>query len=131
VVWDDAVKSAAESAFSSPAKVFQALTAIAEVGRACFQARSGGPPLGPIERAFVSRVPFKYTGFESQTTLGLFGADRVFHHQGQSRQMQRHLTLGGGATNNCLQIYFELDDASDRVLIGHCGRHLRYSRQRT
>jgi hypothetical protein len=45
--------------------------------------------------------------------------------------MQRHLTLGGGTTNNCLQIYFEFDDDSRCVLIGSCGRHLPYHHQRT
>ncbi len=64
-------------------------------------------------------------------TLGLHGTDRVFHHQGQSRQMVRHLTLGGGSTNNCLQIYFEFDEETRRVLIGYCGRHLPYASQRT
>lgn len=130
-VWEDAERSAEQSSFGSPAKVFQALEAIAEVGRAYFKARNGGPPLGPMDRAFLSRIPFKYTCFESPTTLSLFGAERVFHHGGQSRQMQRHLTLGGGTTNNCLQIYFEFDDPAQRVLIGYCGRHLPYSSQRT
>jgi hypothetical protein len=130
-VWEDAERSAEQSPFASPTKVYRALEAIADVGRAYFRARQGGPPLGPLDRAFLSRVPFKYTSFESQTTLGLFGAERVFHHGGQSRQMQRHLTLGGGTTNNCLQIYFDFDDAAQRVLVGYCGRHLRYSRQRT
>lgn len=131
VVWEDAERSAEHSSFGAPAKVFQALEAIAEVGRAYFKARSGGPPLGPVDRAFLRRVPFKYTAFESQTTMSLFGGERVFHHRGQSRQMQRHLTLGGGNTNRCLQIYFDFDDATQRVLVGYCGRHLPYTRQRT
>lgn len=131
VVWEDAEKSAEASPFRTPAKVYRALQAIAEVGRAYFQARDGGPPLGPVERAFVCRVPFKYTGFESQTTLHLYGEARVFHHRNESRQMQRHLTLGGGDTNNCLQIYFDFDDTAHRVAIGYCGRHLPYYRQRT
>lgn len=131
VVWEDARHSAALSPFRSPVKVYRALEAIAEVGRAYFQAKEGGPPLGPVERAFACRVPFKYTGFESQTTLRLYGAERVFHHDGQSRQMQRHLTLGGGDTNNCVQIYFDFNDDSRHVLIGYCGRHLPYHRQRT
>jgi hypothetical protein len=131
MVWEDARRSAASSPFPSPVKVYRALESIGEVGRSYFQAKEGGPPLGPVERAFACRVPFKYTGFESQTTLRLYGAERVFHHDGQSRQMQRHLTLGGGDTNNCLQIYFDFDDDSRRVLIGHCGRHLPYHRQRT
>jgi len=37
----------------------------------------------------------------------------------------------GGQTNNCLQIYFEFDHESERVLIGYCGRHLPYAGQRT
>jgi hypothetical protein len=126
----DAYRSAEESPFSSPAKVFQALEAMAEVGRAYFESRNGGPPLGRIDQAFLRRIPFKYTGFESQTTRSLFGEERVFHHGGESRQMQRHLTLGG-TTNNCLQIYFEFDEPTQRVLIGYCGRHLPYARQRT
>jgi hypothetical protein len=131
VIWESALRSAEESLFASPSQVFRALRAIAEVGRDYFSARAGGPPLGPMEQAFRNKVPFKYTSFESQTTLGLFGADRVFRHGEQSRQMQRHLTLGGGQTNNCLQIYFEFDDANRRVLIGYCGRHLPFHRQRT
>jgi len=130
-LWEDATRSAEQSLYASPAKVFQALQAIAAVGRDYFQAQSGGPSLGPVDQAFHTRVPFKYTGFESQTTLSLYGAERVFHHGEQSRQMQRHLTLGGGQTSNCLQIYFEFDDATRRVLIGYCGRHLSYYRQRT
>ena len=130
-VWDDAERSAEQCSFGSPAKVFQALEAIAVVGRAYFKARHGGPPLGPMDRAFLSHVPFKYTCFESPTTLGIFGAERVFHRGGQSRQMQRHLTLGGGTTNNCLQLYFDFDNATQRVLIGYCGRHLPFARQRT
>jgi hypothetical protein len=131
VVWEDAERSAERSSFASPAKVFQALAAVAEVGRSYLAARNGGPPSGPLDRAFLSRVPFKYTCFESPTTLSLFGAERVFHHHGESRQMLRHLTLGGGTTNNCLQIYFDFDAPSRRVLIGHCGRHLPYASQRT
>ena len=130
-VWEDAVHSAELSPFRTPGKVYRALEAIAEVGRAYFQAKDGGPTLGPVEQAFACRVPFKYTGFESHSTLNLYGAERVFHDREHSRQMQRHLTLGGGETNNCLQIYFDFDDAERRVPIGYCGRHLPFHRQRT
>jgi hypothetical protein len=130
-VWEDAVRSAEASPYAVAAKVFQALKAIAEVGRAYFAARESGAPLGCIEGAFAARVPFKYTAFESRTTINRYGQQRVFHHVGRTLQMQRHLTLGGGTTNNCLQIYFEFDDDNRRVLVGYCGRHLPYHRQRT
>ncbi len=130
-VWEDALRSAADSRFASPAQVLRALRAISEVGRLYFKALDGGPPLGPVDRALSAHVPFKYAGFESPTTLRLFGSERVFHDGQRSQQMQRHLTLGGGQTNHCLQIYFDFDDASRRVLIGYCGRHLPYCRQRS
>jgi hypothetical protein len=131
VIWDDARQAADKSPYRMPGKVYRALRAIAEVGRAYFQARDGGPPLGPVEQAFSCRVPFKYSSFESETTMRMYGSERVFHLGNDSRQMQRHLRLGGGDTNNCIVIYFDFDDATQRVLIGYCGRHLHYHRQRT
>lgn len=131
-VWEDAVRAAEGSLFASPDQVYRALRAIAEVGRDYFSARSSGTGVGPLDQAFQKRIPYKYTGFESAGTLSLYGADRVFRHGRLSLQMQRHLTLGrGGQTNNCLQIYFEFDHESERVLIGYCGRHLPYAGQRT
>ncbi|MCI0701723.1 MAG: hypothetical protein L0241_11625 [Planctomycetia bacterium] len=131
VIWDDALRAAEQSRFAHPTQVFRALRAIAEVGRVYFAAQEEGPQLGPVEHAFASRIPFKYSGFESQTTMSMYGAERVFRHAGRSQQMQRHLTLGGGDAVNCLVIYFEFDETAQRVQIGYCGRHLRYAGQRT
>jgi hypothetical protein len=86
-VWEDAVRSSAASPYAVADKVFQALKAIAEVGRAYFAAKEGGPPLGRIEQAFTVRVPFKDTAFESATTLSHPGQQRIFHHRGRSLQM--------------------------------------------
>lgn len=129
--WEDARRSAEESPFASPAQVWRALRAIAEVGREYFAAADGDAPLGPIDQAFSRRVPFKYTGFESESTLSRFGNERVFHDAANTLQMQRHLTLGGGQTNNCLQIFFEFDDEARRVAVGYCGKHLPFHRQRS
>jgi predicted nucleic acid-binding Zn-ribbon protein len=132
VVWEDAYRSAERSTSKVSGKVFRALQAIAEVGREYFRAQRSGAPLGRVDQAFSRRIPFKYSAFESQTTMSMYGEQRVFHHLGKSRQMQRHLTLsGGGETSNCLQIYFDFDEESERVLIGYCGRHLPYYSQRT
>jgi predicted nucleic acid-binding Zn-ribbon protein len=130
-VWEEAVRSAEQSLFASPDQVYRALLAIVEVGRDYFSARAREVAGGPLDRVFQKRIPFKYTGFESATTLSRYGADRVFRHGELSLQMQRHLTLGGGQTNNCLQIFFEFEDMNQRVLIGYCGRHLPYAGQRS
>ncbi len=130
-VWSSAQESAGESGFLNPEKVYLALQAIGEVGRDYFSSQDGGEPLGPLDQAIRSRVPFKYSAFESRSTKGMYGAERVFRDGSRSQQMQRHLTLGGGQTTNCLQIYFALDDQRRKVTIGYCGRHLNYYRQRT
>ncbi|MBI4220410.1 MAG: hypothetical protein HY682_09725 [Chloroflexi bacterium] len=124
-VWRSAEESAEKSSFSRPAQVYQALLAINEVADTYFRSRATGKPMGPWEKAFGERG-FKYAATESQNTLNMYGEERVFVHKGRKLQMQRHLTLGGGDRRNCLQIYFELDDGSQRFVIGYCGVHLRY-----
>jgi hypothetical protein len=130
-VWDSAAEAAGQSDGNQPDQVFRALQAIAEVGRLYFQARQAGRSMGPLDRALRSRVPFKYSGTESPTTLSMFGGARVFRHRGQSRRILKHLTLNRGDRRHCVQIYFEFDDDSRRVLVGYCGRHLPISRQPT
>lgn len=44
--------------------------------------------------------------------------------------MLRHLTLGGGDRQNCLQVYFEFDRDARKVLIGYCGVHLPHAKGR-
>lgn len=56
----------------------------------------------------------------------MYGAERTFVHRGRKLVMQRHLTLGGGDRQNCLQIYFDVDESRQRFVIGYCGMHLRY-----
>ena len=131
IVWESALESAEQSPFPLPQKVHRALQAIAEVAREHFRSIREGRSMGPLQQAFARRVPFKFANFESATTMSQYGLTRVFRHQGLERQMQRHLTFGGGETNLCLQIYFDFDDIAERVLIGYCGRHLPYTRQRS
>ena len=122
-VWDDAWSSAKKSLFPGPTRVMQALQAIAEVGRAYFAALPEGQSMGPLEQAFRAKIPFKYAPCESQMTMAMHGQERVF----QGREIQRHLTLGGGG--NCVQIYFEFDESRQRVIIAYCGQHLCHYRQ--
>jgi hypothetical protein len=123
-IWEDAVLSARRCDSNRASSVFRALQAVADVGRVYFEARRAGRAMGAIDEALSSRIPFKYTARESQTTLSQFGAERIFHHRGRSRLMLRHLTLARGDHKNCVQIYFEFDDETERVDVGYCGKHL-------
>jgi hypothetical protein len=126
-IWDDAWRSAKTSHFAGPTRVMEALIAIAETGRNYFAALREGRSMGPLDQAFHQMVPFKYAPCESQMTMAIHGRERLFHHGGKSREIQRHLTLGGGG--NCLQIYFEFEEANLKVVIAYCGSHLSHYRQ--
>jgi hypothetical protein len=126
-IWDDAWKSAEASHFAGPTRVMEALTAIAEVGRNYFAALREGRSLGPLDQAFQQKIPFKYAPCEGQMTMAMYGRERLFHHGGQHREIQRHLTLGGGGI--CLQVCFDFDEANHKVVVAHCGQHLSYYRQ--
>ena len=126
-VWDDAWSSAKKSRYPSPTRVIEALGAIAETGRELFAALQAGQPIGPLEKAFRAKVPFKYASGESQMTMAMYGQERIFQGPGQRREIQRHLTLGGGG--NCLQLYFDFDENRRKVIIAYCGQHLSHYRQ--
>lgn len=54
----------------------------------------------------------------------MYGAERIFRHQGRKQQMLKHLTLGRNNVVHTLQIYFEIDRPNGKVTIGYCGKHL-------
>ena len=124
-VWRSAEESADKSSFARPSQVYQALLAIKEVAEAYFKSKAASQSMGSWEKAFSERT-FKYAATESQNTMNMYGDERVFVHKGRKLQMLRHLTLGGGDRQNCLQIYFEVDEPRQRFVIGYCGMHLRY-----
>ena len=126
-IWDDAWSSAKKSHYPGPTRVMEALVAIAEIGRMYFEAMQAGQSIGPLDQAFREKVPFKYASGESQITMAMYGHERKFQGPAQRREIQRHLTLGGGG--NCLQLYFDFDEVRRKVIIAYCGQHLSHYRQ--
>ncbi len=126
-IWADAWRSAKASHFPGPTRVTEVLKAIAEVGRSYFAALREGQSMGPLDQAFRQKVPFKYASRESEMTMAMYGRERLFHDGDRRREIERHLTLGGGG--NCLQVYFDFDEANRKVIIAYCGQHLSHYRQ--
>jgi hypothetical protein len=129
IIWEDAKKSAKQSNFGRPIKVYEALNAIAVVGRRYFD-KEKGKLIDGLDKAFEQRG-FKYAAKESQNTINMYGKQRDFNNKGQKQRMQKHLTLGGGDRTNCIQIYFEFNSETKRVDIGYCGVHLDYYNKNT
>lgn len=128
-VLDTAQRSAEESDFGRPTEVFHALMAIRDVADLYFASREAGRPMGRWDDAFEERG-VKYAAQESRATMNQFGGERDFTNGGVKRRIEKHLTLGGGDKKNCLQIYFDADDAAGRFVIAYCGRHLRTEKYR-
>ncbi len=125
-----AKESAAGSRYKDPEKVFQAFEALSEVGPLYFSSKKRRESIGPLEDLFGKRG-FKYASQDSPTTTGMFAEQRTFTYIGRRVLMSRHLTLGGGSRENCLQIYFEFDEKNEKVVVGYCGVHLDYAGGRT
>jgi hypothetical protein len=122
-VWSTARESAEESKFARPAEVYEALEAIAELAE---EDRSGS--VGPWSKFFEQRR-IKYASGESEQTMAMHGEDRIFtdRFSGKRRQIEKHLTIGGGSRKNCVQIFFDRANDSDKFVIAYCGVHLPHA----
>jgi hypothetical protein len=128
---DKTRRSARESLYRDPDKVLHAFEALADLVHRYFEAGDGAARVGPLEVFFRSRGALEYAASESETTRGKFGVERSVTWEGRSMTLERHLTLGGGSRENCLQIYWEFLPDRRKILVGHCGVHLEYARHRT
>ena len=128
-VWDSAKKSAEDSDFRRPIEIYYALMAISDLCKRCRDARKKNKPVGPWDKHF-KQANLKYAHSESQTTLSKYGNDRMFTHDGKIRQILKHLTIGGGSAIDCLQIYFDDDGETDRMIVAYCGPHLPFASKR-
>lgn len=121
-IWSDAEDAAEESPFSRPNEVYEALGAIAELAELDAQ----DSDTGPWDKFFEERG-IKYAPNERQVTMGKYGGERIFHDRETDRrkEIQRHLTLGAGSREECVQIYFDREEGTDKFAVGYCGMHLQ------
>jgi hypothetical protein len=120
-IWSDAREAAEESPFSRPNEVYEALEAIAELAELDHEDSETGP-----WGKFFEERGIKYASNEKQVTMGKYGDERIFHDRDSDkrREIQRHLTLGAGSREECVQIYFDRQEDSDKFAVGYCGMHL-------
>ena len=122
-VWPTATAAAeavAPHAYHEPT-VRRALGAVADYARALSEHpeyRLGQPP-----HTFFHTRGLEYKPHESQSTMGDYARYRTHTHQGQTREVESHLTLNPGG-ERCTQLYFEADDADRVVRVVYCGAHL-------
>ena len=129
-IWPSALESASRSESERYESVYQALEVLHRIASEYFADGDGGGGVGRFEDAF-SPYRIKYSARESQTTGAKYAQQRTFTNGERSVQMERHLTIGGGDRQNTVQIFFDIDTAGRRFIVGYCGIHLDYARMRT
>ena len=114
-----AVKSADDSPYLDPARVFTLFSALDGVARAV-KARGG---LGEDLHAVLLRAGFEYKPHISMTSEGKHGDEYHFVYNGERKLFESHVTLGGSHNpQECLSVHWRRDGA-DRFVIAWCGKH--------
>tara|TARA_B000000441_G_C21740731_1_gene353509 strand:+ start:102 stop:1850 length:1749 start_codon:yes stop_codon:yes gene_type:complete len=142
VISKNAIKSAKESNFSFPRRVFEAFEMMSSSYQKILnKARSSQKDWKDYETIFRDisdedgRTTFRIANKESGNTMKKYGSHRRFLVEGYGQkskknkegkiEMQSHIKLGGTKNDSkCLRIHFIFDKKSEKFLIGHCGNHL-------
>ena len=61
----------------------------------------------------------------SQTTKGKYRHHYEFVYQGKKRLFESHITVGARDFNTCASIHFLFDKNRKKIIVAHCGKHLR------
>jgi hypothetical protein len=68
-------------------------------------------------------LPFKAD--VSQTALGKYPQEYRRSYDGKTVMLGPHIAFGAGTPRTCVRIYFYIDEAARRFVVGHVGNHLR------
>ena len=122
-VWTTALDAAAAVPLDSfsDSTVRRALAAVREYAERL--AESDDYRLGYAPHLFFDMRTLNYKHAESTTTMGMYGEQRRFTRDGQTREVQSHLTLNSNS-DRCVHLYFEADPAQRTVHVVYCGKHL-------
>lgn len=126
VLLERAEKTAAESPYKQPDKVYEVLKALHDIGE---KWKKNKGALGPDGwRGALEKEGFIYKPAISQTTRTKWGDEYTFKYNGDKLLFEEHVTLGAGDPNTCASVHWILDKKNWVVVVGHCGRHLPNTR---
>jgi hypothetical protein len=118
ILLPSALSSARASVFRRPADVRHAI----EVLVAAIADGALGAP-GGLEPALASS-PFRYASGVSETAHQQYASHYRRSYDGRTIMLGPHLKLGAGSPEFCLRIYWYVDSAAGKVVVGHIGAHL-------
>lgn len=118
-ILESAHSSAAESPYRFPSRVARALAALDSVYGQKFD-----EALGCDLKSAFRHYGLDYSSWQSESALGKHSSEYQAIYRGKLVNIQPHLKLGGGFDpQNCLRIYFYVDEENKKVAVAHVGRH--------
>lgn len=125
VVLDSALDAARESPFQRPAEVLSALRDLDEIAVDWAKQRKEKGSGGDLLQHLKSRGWGKRSSMHiSNTTRTKYGEHYEFEYDGKRQAFEPHITIGSGDPNSCASIHFQLDQAREKVVVAHVGKHL-------
>ncbi len=118
---ESALRSAKDSPFKQPDRVFELFEAMYEIAT---QWKKHDGALGQRWETAFETFGFDYRPTISQTSEGKWAKDYTFVYDGVPRLFESHVTIGKKGPDSCLSVHFYRDDDNLVLVIGHCGRHL-------
>ncbi|MFH7245079.1 MAG: hypothetical protein ACHWZW_19760 [Spirulina sp.] len=123
-IWDSARISADASNFIRPDDAYRALQSLAWFGQYYFECNGeiGNTHYHVLKTNYnLDCTPESITVQNSKKLR----SERCFWHGHQRKEMFDHLKIGGGnGMNSILRIYFSINSESQKIEVGHCGKHL-------
>lgn len=121
VFLESADRSAVESPFKSPERVYELFEALHLVAQ---EWRRNNGALGQSWNDAMRDLGFDYRDQVSATTKGKWRKEYEFQYKGQPRLFEKHITIGAKQADKCLSVHLYRDDDDLVLVVGHCGRHL-------
>ena len=127
IILDSAMKSARQSTFRPPTRVWEIILALVEKYDHILQLSNQNKSvnLQAILRETSAAGVLDISNKESKSTMDAFGEQRRFRYKKRDIELQTHIKIGTAQDQSkTLRIHFCFDKKAKKFIIGHCGRHL-------
>ena len=127
IILDSAMKSARQSTFKPPNRVWEIILALAEKYNHVLQRsnQQQSVNLQELLRETQAAGVLDISNKESKPTMDAFGEQRRFRYKKRNIEMQTHIKIGTQHDQSkTLRLYFCFDKNTKKFIIGHCGKHL-------
>lgn len=129
VILPTANSSARDSPFQRPFDIYSALVDLDQIVDAWRESRKNTGNGGDLLQHLRDRGWGKRSSMHiSDTTRSRHGSSYEFDYADRKQLFEPHITIGSGDPNSCASIHFLFDQAKEKIVVAHVGKHLPNTR---